>query len=87
MATIIGKNGKPTNKSEKGTPKVDITKTDAVVCSCGDSVFIPAMAFRSLSPLHSGTGKTEYIPVEIFTCASCGSILKELLPPGLEIED
>lgn len=59
-------------------PKIDITKTTAVVCSeCENDVFMPMMKFRRMSKLINGSDKDSYIPVEVFVCSSCGNINKE----------
>lgn len=79
MAKIIGKTpeGKP-------QPTLDLSKSEEVKCQdCGDIVFISSTIFRRIPKLISGTPKDALIPIEVFCCASCGTLIDELLPPEL----
>lgn len=65
--------------------KIDISKSKAVVCAaCGDDVFIPAMRFRKLSKILTGTSKDAIIPIEVYMCSGCGEVNTELLPDELK---
>lgn len=66
-------------------PKIDITKSKPITCQeCGDDLFIPAMKFRKLSKLLTGTGKDAVIPIEVYMCSGCGAVNTELLPDALK---
>lgn len=82
MRTIIGADGRPAPSLE---PKIDLTKSTAVTCqSCGDQVFSSATIFRKISKIITGTPKDAMIPIEVFVCMSCGTLVEELLPPELK---
>ena len=79
MAKVLGMN-QPTQQ-----PKIDITKSKAVACAnCGDDVFVPAMRFRKISKLLTGTPKDTIIPIEVYVCVECGTVNTELLQDELK---
>lgn len=54
--------------------KVNLANAPWHECECGGQHFEPGLMFKRLSALVSPTQKEEVIPVEIFTCKSCGKI-------------
>lgn len=59
---------------------VDLSKSVPYICDneeCGNDVFMPAMKFRKISKLVTGTKEDQLIPVQVFMCTSCGNINKE----------
>lgn len=59
---------------------IDLSKSIAYVCDneeCGNDVFMPAMKFRKVSKLVTGSKEDTLIPVQVFMCTSCGNINKE----------
>ena len=60
--------------------RVDITKTTAFVCSCGNHTFTQATLLREISAILSPTGKAALIPVPVFVCNACGAIPDRLIP-------
>jgi len=53
-------------------PSISIKDTKEVVCACGSKLFKQAISLREVSPLLSGTGRIEYIPVAVIACDKCG---------------
>ena len=81
MAKIIKKG----DKNPDQQPNLDLAKSTEVKCeSCGDVVFVTATIFRKIPKLVAGTQKDPIIPIEVFCCASCGTLIDELLPPELK---
>lgn len=81
MAKIIKKGDKTPDQQ----PKLDLAKSTELKCeNCGDVVFVTATIFRKIPKLVAGTQKDPIIPIEVFCCASCGTLIDELLPPELK---
>ena len=59
---------------------VDLEKAETIKCkSCENAIFIPSFILKKLSPLVSPTGKEAVIPVQVYSCGSCGEVMKSLL--------
>lgn len=67
--------------------QVDLTKAETMKCkSCGNAIFIPSFILKRLSPLVSPSGKEAVIPVQVYSCGSCGEVVKSLLSgSGVEL--
>jgi len=80
MGKLIGM-----NPSTQGKQSIDIKKSKAIKCAkCDCEVFMPAMKFRKISKLLTGTAKDAIIPIEVYCCSDCGEICEELLPDQLK---
>jgi len=66
--------------------KVNIKPEDlqSVVCTCGGELYLPSFKFKKVNKLLTGAPKDQIIPIEVFVCAACGEMLKELLPEELK---
>jgi DNA-directed RNA polymerase subunit RPC12/RpoP len=86
MAKIVGMDGKGGGQPPQ-QQQITLDKTKPIVCKkCGGDVFFPGAKFRSVSRLLTGQAKDSIIPVEVYTCGDCGTILDELLPAELRNE-
>jgi hypothetical protein len=56
---------------EQQKPKINLDDTKEYVCTCGSTLFTQAFNIREVSPLLTGTGNTEYIPVTVLVCERC----------------
>ena len=56
---------------------IDIKQTAPIACECGSEVFIPAMKFRRVPKLLTGSKEDTFLPVQVMMCVSCGIIPKE----------
>jgi hypothetical protein len=68
---------KTATKQQQQQLKLDVRKTTPIVCDtegCGSEVFIPAMKFRRVPKLLTGSKEDQILPVSIYMCVSCGSI-------------
>jgi hypothetical protein len=68
------------------TPNLNLTldKTDPMVCtSCKGEVFVEGVMFRRISKILAGTDKDAILPINVFYCSKCNTILDELLPNEL----
>mgnify|MGYP003333637446 FL=1 len=80
MAKIIGK-GDKTPKQPPQQPKIDLKKSKPMVCNhCGYDVFLPAVKFRTISKIITGTPQDVMIPVDVYCCGECGAVKEELIP-------
>ena len=63
----------------RGT-RIDPTKFPQVKCDkCGHNVFNSAYVIYKVSGLAMGTGTEDYpYPLPVYTCAKCGTIMKDL---------
>jgi len=71
-------------------PQMNIKPDDLqdVNCdNCGKDLFLPSMMFKKISKLLTGTPNDQIVPAEVFVCANCGTILKEVLPKGFKVDD
>ena len=69
--------------------QVDLTKADTVKCDdCGNYLFITANVIKRISPILSPTGKEAIVPVQVYSCGSCGRVPKMFLEgSGLGLTD
>jgi hypothetical protein len=63
--------------------KIDIKQTTPITCDCGSEIFIPAMKFRRVPKLMTGSKEDQMIPVQIMMCVSCGIVPEQF---DLEME-
>lgn len=85
MAKIIGMNNGGGNTPPPQQPKIDISKSKAMVCSeCGYDVFIPGSKFRTISKIITGTPQDVIIPIEVFLCGECGTVNESFIPQELK---
>ena len=67
--------------------KLDVRQTTPIKCDtveCGSEVFIPAMKFRRVPKLLTGSKEDQILPVSIYMCVSCGAIPEQF---DLELEN
>ena len=75
----------PQSNMNENNKTVDLNHTTAIACEeCGSEVFVEASMFRKVSKLLTGAPQDMIIPIPSFLCASCGALLKELLPEQLK---
>lgn len=67
--------------------QVDLSKAETMKCkNCENTIFIPSFILKRLSPLVSPSGKEAVIPVQVYSCGSCGEVVKSLLSgTGVEL--
>lgn len=57
----------------------------SVYCTkCNGDLFLPSFKFKKVSRLLTGSPKDQIVPIEVFVCGNCGTILNELLPKELQ---
>lgn len=66
--------------------QVDINKTEALKCGCGNETFTQVIFLRKISALISPTGKAEIIPMPAYKCERCKNIadIQQLLTDGTQ---
>ena len=52
-------------------PKIKLEDTKELSCECGHKLFKQAITMREISSFHSGTGKSEIVPLAIIVCEKC----------------
>ena len=75
------------NAGMKQQIKLDLKKTTAIVCDnegCDSEVFIPAMKFRRVPKLMTGSTTDQILPVQIMMCVACGNIPEEFDTPDID---
>lgn len=50
---------------------------------CGNGFFEPVYMIKRVPGLLTGTGKDSFVPVQLFACTECGTVLKELLKSAM----
>ena len=74
-------------KAQKPIPKpkvkVDLAQAESVKCDdCDNQLFIESYFIKRLSPLVSPTGEEAMVPIQVFSCGSCGTVPKKMMPSG-----
>jgi hypothetical protein len=60
--------------------QVDLTKADTVKCDdCGNYLFITSHVIKRISAIMSPTGQEAIVPVQVYSCGSCGRVPKIFL--------
>ena len=69
--------------------QVDLTKADTVKCDdCGNYLFITSHVIKRISAIMSPTGQEAIVPVQVYSCGSCGRVPKMFLEgSGLGLTD
>jgi hypothetical protein len=63
---------------------ISIDKTTPIICEeCTNQTFIEALMLRKVSKFLTGQSQDALTPIQVFVCAECGSVNKELLPKEL----
>ncbi len=65
---------------------IDISKTRALVCKCGNHTFEQVSFLRVLPALVSPNGKDAVIPMMTFACNACGAVPDQVIPPFIREE-
>tara|TARA_B100001996_G_C18304988_1_gene456202 strand:+ start:308 stop:544 length:237 start_codon:yes stop_codon:yes gene_type:complete len=69
---------KPIKQPQK---QININDTESVKCEdCGNYSFIQSYFIRRVSAIVSPTGQETMIPIEVFSCGSCGKVPKSMMP-------
>lgn len=67
---------------------ITLDQTEKLVCdSCQGETFQQVFLLRKIGALLSPNGKESLMPIPVFECSSCGTVLPETLPnteQGLE---
>ena len=76
-------------KMPQAEVKVDLKQADTVKCDdCGNYLFITASVIKRISPILSPTGQEALVPVQVYSCGSCGKVPKMFLEgTGLDTEE
>ena len=68
---------KPIKKPEQ---RVDLSQAETIKCEhCENPFFINATILKRLSALVSPTGQEAIVPIEVYSCGSCGQVPKSML--------
>jgi hypothetical protein len=66
-------------QQEQPGVQIDISKADTITCEdCGNASFIQAFFLKKISALMSPTGQESIVPIQVFSCGSCGAIPKKM---------
>ena len=76
-------------KPPQAEVQVDLRKADTIKCEgCGNYLFITANVIKRISPILSPTGQEALVPVQVYSCGSCGKVPKMFLEgTGLDTEE
>ncbi len=66
--------------------KVDLNQAETMKCEyCGNVIFMKATVIKRISALMSPTGQEALMPIEVYSCGSCGQVPKSIMNDvGLE---
>lgn len=57
-------------------PQISLKDTKEVLCPCGHNLFKQVVQLREVSPILSGTGRTEYVPMAALACDKCNKVFE-----------
>ena len=70
-----------TEKKQQANVQVDLTQAETILCEkCSNGLFIQSFFLKKLSAVVSPTGQEAVIPVQVYSCGSCGHINSKLNP-------
>jgi len=70
-----------TDKKQQANVQVDLTQAETILCEkCSNGLFIPSFFLKKLSAVVSPTGQEAIIPIQVYSCGSCGHINSKLNP-------
>lgn len=70
---------------EMNMPAINLAETTAITCpKCGCQVFDQGLLLRKVSPVLTGTGQPGLVPVTVFACQRCQTVLEDFLPEELK---
>lgn|SRR5574344_217137 len=76
------------NNDKLGMQGLNLAQTTPVICEhCGGQVFDQALVLRKVSSILTGTGQAGLVPVTVFVCSKCNTIVKEFLPEEMKDMD
>ena len=65
---------KPLRKKQK---TLDLSKADTLQCEkCDNYLFITSFVIKRISAIMSPNGQEAIVPVQVFSCGSCGKVPK-----------
>lgn len=68
-------------------PNIKPSDLQPINCGkCGGDLYLPSFKFKKISKLLVGSDKDQIVPIQVYVCASCGTIMQELLPKELQSE-
>ena len=71
---------KQKTQSQGTQVKVDLKDAETIKCkNCGNYLFIQSFVLKKLSALVSPNGQEALIPVQVYSCGNCGTILEGML--------
>ena len=71
---------KQKEESQGTQVKVDLKDAETIKCkNCGNYLFIQSFVLKKLSALVSPNGQEALIPVQVYSCGNCGTILEGML--------
>lgn len=76
------------NPNQPMNVSISLDQTKEVECkNCGGIVFKESMLLRKVPALLTGQARDMPMPIPVFRCEDCGDILREFLPPGLNLDN
>lgn len=77
-------NNKGQSQSKKGK-SVSIKQSKSIECdNCTHDIYVQSVHVRKIPKIIAGTPKDVIIPVDVFLCANCGELQKELLADEMQ---
>ena len=71
---------KQKTQSQGTQVKVDLKDAETIKCNnCRNYLFIQSFVLKKLSALVSPNGQEALIPVQVYSCGNCGTILEGML--------
>ncbi len=63
--------------------QIDFSKSSGLLCTCGNSSFKEVFLFRKFSKFIINSTNDALMPLPIYKCDKCDTVLEEAVPPQL----
>lgn len=78
MAKLIGMDG---GEMPSERVNINILTQPTITCNaCLGVLFTPVTVFKKISRLLTGAPQDQIVPIELFRCVECGTIMTDALP-------
>jgi len=67
-------------------PALNASDFKDILCTkCNGDLFLESYKFKRVSKLLVGTDKDQIVPIKVYVCTNCGTLLNELLPKDVSV--
>ena len=77
----LGKNENPAEAGQGQQININLSEQPDIKCATCDGIYFEqVMQFKKVSKVLTAQPQDQIAPIQVFTCASCGTPCQELMP-------